>query len=63
MNDFIRNNKHYKKDIFDQYNYITHQFKYSEPQKQEEARFKLLALKAQIKKRIRQIDEQLKNLK
>lgn len=63
MNDFIRNNKHYKKDIIDQYNYITHQFKHSESQKQEQARFKLLALKAQIRKRIRQIDEQLENLK
>lgn len=63
MNDFLLNNKHYNKDIIDQYNYVTHQFKHSEPNKQEEARFKLLALKAQIRKRIRQIDEQLENLK
>jgi len=63
MNDFLLNNKHYSKDIIDQYNYITHQFKHSEPNKREEARHKLLALKAQIRKRISQIDEQLENLK
>jgi len=63
MNDFLSNNKHYSKDIIDQYNYITHQLKHSEPNKREEAKHKLLALKAKIKKRIRQIDEQLENLK
>ena len=36
---------------------------HSEPNKREEAKHKLQALKAQIRKRIRQIDEQLENLK
>ena len=63
MNDFLSNNKHYSKDIIDQYNYITYQLKHSKPNKREEAKHKLLALKAKIKKRIRQIDEQLENLK
>ena len=63
MNDFLLNNKHYTKDIIDQYNYIAHQYKHSKPKKREEAKHKLQALKAQIRRRIRQIDEQLENLK
>ena len=63
MNDFLLNNKHYTKDIIYQYNCIAYQYKHSKPKKREEAKHKLLALKAQIRKRIRQIDKQLENLK